>query len=92
VAVLEAALCHVPTVGTDVGYVSEWAPQGAARAVPVGDASALARAVLELLGDDALRGRLGEAAHRLALACDADRTAAAFEAIYAGVTGDPGGA
>jgi glycosyltransferase involved in cell wall biosynthesis len=87
VAVLEAGLCQVPTVGTEVGYVAEWAEQDAARAVPVGDDAALARAIVELLGDAPARLRLGEAAHRLALAHDADRTAAQFEAIYAEVTG-----
>jgi glycosyltransferase involved in cell wall biosynthesis len=87
VAVLEAGLCHVPTVGTDVGYVSEWAPREAARAVPVGDDAALARAILELLASAPLRERLGAAAHSLALAHDADRTAAQLEAIYAEVTG-----
>ena len=87
VAVLEAGLCGVPTVGTAVGYVAEWAEQGAAHAVPVGDAPALARAILELFADEGLRRRLGDAAHRLALAHDADRTAAAFEGIYGEVTG-----
>jgi glycosyltransferase involved in cell wall biosynthesis len=87
VAVLEAGLCRIPTVGTDVGYVAEWAPQGAARAVPVGDDAALASAVLELLRDEALRLRLGEAAHQLARKHHADRTASELEAIYASVTG-----
>jgi glycosyltransferase involved in cell wall biosynthesis len=87
VAVLEAGLCHVPTVGTDVGYVAEWAPQRAASAVRVGDAAELAAAILELLADDSLRRRLGEAAHRLAQAHTPDRTAERFEEIYESLTG-----
>jgi glycosyltransferase involved in cell wall biosynthesis len=82
VAVLEAALHGVPTVGTDVGHVADWAPQGAARAVPVGDAVALAGAILELLANEQARRRTGEAARALALARDADWTANRFEEIY----------
>ena len=43
VALLEAAATGVPTVGTAVGHLCEWAPE-AARAVPVGQPAALARA------------------------------------------------
>jgi glycosyltransferase involved in cell wall biosynthesis len=85
VAVLEAAVCGVPTVGTDVGYMSDWAPQGAARTVAVGDAPALARAIRGLLADDEARARMGEAARALARARDADWTARRFEEIYAEV-------
>jgi glycosyltransferase involved in cell wall biosynthesis len=87
VAVLEAGLCGVPTIGTNVGYVAEWGPQGAAHAVPVGDVEALAGAILALLRAPDLRTQLGQAARRLALVHDADWTASAFQAIYAEVTG-----
>jgi glycosyltransferase involved in cell wall biosynthesis len=87
VAVLEAGLCGVPTIGTNVGYVAEWDPQGAAHAVPVGDAEALAGAILALLRAPELLAHLGAAARRLALGHNADWTASAFEAIYAEVTG-----
>ncbi len=81
VAVLEAAACGVPTVGTAVGYVADWAPQRAV-AVPVGDASALGAAVLALLTDNRRRRELGEAARSWVLAHDADWTAARFDEIY----------
>jgi glycosyltransferase involved in cell wall biosynthesis len=81
VVVLEAAVAGVPTVGTDVGHLSEWAPQ-AARVVPVADPQALARAVLEVLADEDGRLELARAAQARALAEDADFTAAAFESLY----------
>jgi len=83
-AVLEAAVVGVPTVGTAVGHVADWAPD-AAVAVPVGDAAALARETAALLADDARRLAIARAAHRRAVSIDADHTAAAFEALYAAV-------
>jgi glycosyltransferase involved in cell wall biosynthesis len=82
VAVLEAAACSLPTVGTDVGYVSEWALRGAARATRVGDAPALARAILDLLRDRAARRRMGEEARALSCFHNADWTATRFEELY----------
>jgi glycosyltransferase involved in cell wall biosynthesis len=80
-AVLEAAVAGVPTVGTAVGHVAEWAPT-AAVAVPVGDAVALAEATAALLADDARRLAIAHEAQRRAIAIDADHTAAMFESIY----------
>ncbi len=85
--VLEAAVAGVPTVGTAVGHVAEWAPH-AAVAVPVGDAVALADATAALLADDARRLAIAHAAQRRAIAIDADHTAAAFESIYAEIRRD----
>ncbi len=82
VAVLEAAACSLPTVGTDVGYVSEWSLRGAARAIRVGDAPALARAILDLLRDRPTRRRMAEEARALSCAHNADWTAARFEELY----------
>jgi glycosyltransferase involved in cell wall biosynthesis len=45
VVVAEAALCGLPTAGTDVGLVADLAPAGAL-VVPVGDDAALARAFM----------------------------------------------
>ena len=78
---LEAAVAGVPTVGTAVGHLVEWAP-AAARAVPVGDWAALAAAIRQLLGDEALRLQVAAAAQRRALLEDADCTARLFEALY----------
>jgi glycosyltransferase involved in cell wall biosynthesis len=78
---LEAAALGIPTVGTHVGHLAEWAGE-AARTVPVGDAAALAREIETLLLDDALRCELGQAARARAIAEDADFTASAFEALY----------
>src|SRR5205085_390569 len=81
VAVLEAAVAGVPTVGTRVGHVADWAPD-AAVATPVGDAPALARALAALARDDGRRRTLALEAQRRAMAIDADFTAAAFQRIY----------
>jgi glycosyltransferase involved in cell wall biosynthesis len=78
---LEAAVAGVPTVGTAVGHLAEWAP-AAALAVPPGDWSALAGAIRQVLDDDALRLRLAHAAQQRALHEDAAYTAARFEALY----------
>src|SRR5207248_2284266 len=80
--VLEAAAAGVPTVGTAVGHVADWAPD-AARAVPVGDDVALAASVLEILRDAPRRSEMGRRAFERALSRDADWTAARFSEIYA---------
>ena len=84
---LEAAVAGVPTVGTAVGHLVEWAPS-AACAVPVGDGAALADAIRQVLADETLRLRLAEAAQRRALLEDADCTARLFEALYRHVSTD----
>lgn len=78
---LEAAVTGVPTVGTSVGHLVEWAP-AAAVIVPVGATVALADAIERVLGDEVLRLRLAAAAQRLAIREDADHTARAFDALY----------
>jgi glycosyltransferase involved in cell wall biosynthesis len=83
VATLEAAAAGVATVGTAVGYVADWAPEGRSVAVPVGDHQALASAIVELLHDRARRERVAAAAREWTLAHDADWTAARFEQLYA---------
>ena len=79
--VLEAAVAGVPTVGTAVGHVVEWAPH-AAVAVPIGDAVALAEQTASILHDERRRLAIAHEAQRRALAIDADHTASAFEQIY----------
>jgi glycosyltransferase involved in cell wall biosynthesis len=82
VATLEAAAAGVPTVGTSVGYIADWAPEGRAVAVPVGDHEALASATVDLLRDADRRGRVASAARAWTIEHDADVTAARFEEIY----------
>jgi glycosyltransferase involved in cell wall biosynthesis len=83
-AVLEAAVVGVPTVGTAVGHIVEWAPH-AALSVAVGDWAALARAIASVLADEDLRLKLARKAMQLALAEDADCTAQSLQALYADV-------
>ena len=78
---LEAAVLGIPTVGTAVGHIAEWAPS-AAVAVPVGDCAALAAAIRAVLADEQWRLRLAGAAQQRAMIEDADHTARAFEALY----------
>jgi glycosyltransferase involved in cell wall biosynthesis len=81
-AVLEAAMLGVPTVGTAVGHIKEWAPD-AAVSVPVADPTALARAMATLLRDEDQRLRTAREAIRRATQEDADYTALAFQTMYA---------
>jgi glycosyltransferase involved in cell wall biosynthesis len=55
-----------PLLVTDVGGFSEIAEQGAARLVPPADPASLRDALLDLLGDDAARAALTDAAGRAA--------------------------
>jgi glycosyltransferase involved in cell wall biosynthesis len=83
--VLEAAVAGIPTVGTFVGHIADWAPDAAA-GVPVGDAAALAGEIAALANDESRRQRIAREAQRRAIAIDADYTAATFERIYTEVT------
>jgi len=78
----EAAVAGVPTAGTAVGHVADWAPE-AAVAVPVGDHVALAEAIADLAADEERRVRLAHAAQKTALAVDADVTARTLRTLYA---------
>jgi len=80
-AVLEAATLGIPTVGTRVGHIAEWAPD-AALAVPAGDPGSLAGALASLLSNEERRRALGRASQAHALREDADFTARAFETSY----------
>lgn len=87
VVALEAAAAGVPTVGTRVGLVHDWAP-AAAVAVPVSDSAALADGVRSLLEDDRRRIRTAEAAQARAMAEDADWSAAELLKIYRQLVGE----
>jgi glycosyltransferase involved in cell wall biosynthesis len=79
---LEAAIAGIPTVGTHVGHVAEWAPYGA-MSVPVGDRAGLAASIRRLLDDEELRLAIAREAQRRASREDADHTAMRFRALYA---------
>lgn len=86
VVVLEAAVAGVPTVGTAVGHIGDWAPE-AAVAVSVGDADALALEVAGLLADEPRRLRIAMAAQVRARREDADWTARRTMELYQGLIG-----
>ena len=78
---VEAAVAGVPTVGTNVGHLAEWAPV-AARVAPPRDSAALAQAIIEVLADEDLRMALARAAQERALAAHADITTRRYREIY----------
>ena len=86
IVALEAAVAGVPTVGTRVGHIADWAPR-AAVAVPVGDDLALAESARALLEDEERRLRIAEAAQRSAVEMDADAAAERILGIYRKLTG-----
>ena len=81
IAVLEAAVAGVPTVGTAVGQIADWAPD-AAIAVPIRDAVALADAIARLAGDEDERLRLAANAQAFAVKHDGDAFAAEMRILY----------
>jgi glycosyltransferase involved in cell wall biosynthesis len=80
-AVLEAAACGLPIVGTPVGALADLAPDAAV--IAPGDPIRMAQAMLSVLGDASWRRTLGQFArarveHEYSLAAAADR----FEELY----------
>jgi glycosyltransferase involved in cell wall biosynthesis len=61
VAVLEAAASGLPPVGTDVGFIADWAPTMAIK-TPLGDPPALAHGIQELLSSRTRREEMGRRA------------------------------
>ncbi len=84
VVLSEAAAVGVPTVGTGVGQIRDWAPE-AAVTVRVADPVALADAIAAVLGNEERRLAIAAAAQNRARREDADWTAARFLALYADV-------
>lgn len=85
-AALEAAVLGLPSVGTAVGHLAEWAPE-AARVVEPGDAAGLAALIAQLAGDEELRLQLAREVQRRALAEDADFSHGEFERLHAELVG-----
>ena len=82
IVLLEAAMTGVPTVGTAVGTIADWAPD-AAIAVPTSDSGALASAIAGLAEHEEERLRLAAAAQARARGHDADAYARALVSLYA---------
>jgi glycosyltransferase involved in cell wall biosynthesis len=80
-AMLEAAVVGVPSIGTAVGHLHEWSPD-AAVSVGVGDWARLAQAIAKMLNDEDMRLRIAREARQRAVREDADHTADRFQALY----------
>jgi glycosyltransferase involved in cell wall biosynthesis len=81
IVALEAAASGVPTVGTKVGLLADWAPE-AARVVHIGDGLALGAAIAELSSNEDLRLRLASEAQKRAVAENADVTTCRIQSLY----------
>ena len=82
---LEAAMYGTPAVVSALDCFAETLGDAALHVAP-GDASALADAMLQIAGDDALRARLGAAARERAAAYTWERSAKALHALLVGAT------
>jgi glycosyltransferase involved in cell wall biosynthesis len=82
---LEAAAHGTPAVVSALDCFAETLGGAALRVAP-GDASALADAMLQIAGDDALRARLGAAARARAAAYTWERSAKVLHALLLGAT------
>ncbi|MFI5804244.1 glycosyltransferase family 4 protein [Streptomyces sp. NPDC051561] len=83
--IVEAMRCGVPVVSTDCPHgPREIISDGVdGRLVPMGDADAVARALLDLINDDGLRGRMGRAALANSARFDPGAIADKHAALYA---------
>lgn len=81
IVALEAAASGVPTVGTNVGLLADWAPE-AARVVDVANGVALGGAILDLWSNEDERLRLAAEAQRRAIAENADVTTCRIQSLY----------
>jgi glycosyltransferase involved in cell wall biosynthesis len=89
-AVLEAAACGVPVVGTRVGIIPELAPQAAVD-VPIEDSAALGDAIDDLVRDPERRRALGDAARARAVEdFSLARSVERFRQVYCDITRSPG--
>jgi len=80
-SLLECAVAGIPTAGTAVGHLVEWAPT-AGVSVPVGRADLLADGIAAMLADEGRRLEVARAAQARALAEDADWSADRVLGIY----------
>src|SRR4051812_32333953 len=85
VVLVEGMAAGLPVVATRIPGYAAVLPETAGRLVPPGDEAALADALGELLGDEQLRARLGEAGRRAAARYDWGRVGDELAAVYAEV-------
>ena len=90
VAALEAAVCGVPVVGSEVGFIADWAPD-AAVAVPQQQPELLAQAILDLFSDPVRRERIARNAQQRAIAHDADWSGERVSELYRSMTSNQRG-
>jgi glycosyltransferase involved in cell wall biosynthesis len=89
VTLMEAMTLGRPIVATTAGGIPEAVRDGQeARLVPPGDAGALRDALLQVVGDPALRERMSAASRERSAAFDVSRAAARLEEIYRDVAGE----
>ncbi len=81
-ATLQAMACGLPVIVPDSGPVASFVSPACGRTVPPDDAGRIAAAMAELLGDAALRLRLGEAARLVAGRSSVERVTRAWERLY----------
>jgi glycosyltransferase involved in cell wall biosynthesis len=61
---LEAMSCGTPVIAFDIGGIPDVVNPATGRTVPLGDAAAMAEAILDCVFDDELRSRLGQASRQ----------------------------
>ncbi|MBN3803867.1 glycosyltransferase, partial [Paraburkholderia sp. Ac-20336] len=91
VALIEACCAGLPVIATALPEIAEVLGRGRYACAPVGDASALAAAMLaSLLAPELARARAAEAAAYVAREFSIDLCAARYEAHYTSLVGYPG--
>jgi glycosyltransferase involved in cell wall biosynthesis len=86
---LEAALCGLPVVATDVGNTAELIPPDAGRVVSSHDADALAAAMTHVFDDPRLRTRALQRATEVAAEFDIDQVVRRWIQLYERVLWSP---
>jgi glycosyltransferase involved in cell wall biosynthesis len=85
----EAAACGLPVVAPSVNGIRELIGDNGAGVVARRDSADIARALTELAGDPERRARMGEVAHRRALAFDEQVVAGRILALYETLLASP---
>lgn len=81
-SLLEGMACGLPIVSTDIPSVRAYVGEGSARLVPLNQRDAWGAAIRALMGDDAMRVEMGQAARARAEALSWPKRTAALVEIY----------